>query len=245
MHLMLNTMLDNVSVVLVLFAATLSSSTFGFGGALLAMPLLTLVAGLKTALPLYGLVSVATALLITGFSWRDVKLNQVWRLVLATLAGIPVGVALVRWLPQELMVLGLGLFLIGFGSYRLLRAPLPQISHPIWGFPFGFAAGILGGAYNVKGPPVIIYGMMNRWSPGNLRATMQSYLLPTGLGVTVSHGLGGLLNGTILGLFLLAMPAVLVAIGLGGWLNRRLPVARFEQLVFIIFIGLGLLLIRD
>lgn len=236
-------MAQTLLVVLVLFAGTLTSATFGFGGALFSMPLLTLVVGLDTALPLFGLIGPTTALLVAGLSWREAKLEQVWRLILATLMGIPVGVLLVRLLPQEPLIFGLGLFLIGFGSYRLLRVPLPQIKHPAWAFPFGFAAGILGGAYNTNGPPVVIYGNMNRWAPATFRATLQSYFLPTGLGIMISHGLGGLWSPQVFSLFGLAMPGVIAAVWIGGWLNRRLSMERFEQLVFVLLMGLGVLLV--
>ena len=40
---------------------------------------------------------------------------------------------------------------------------------------FGFFAGILGGAYNTNGPPVVIYGSLRKWSPATFRATLQGY----------------------------------------------------------------------
>ena len=51
-------MLASTLTLLVLFGATLTSSTFGFGGALFSMPLLTLVVGIEVATPLYGLVGL-------------------------------------------------------------------------------------------------------------------------------------------------------------------------------------------
>jgi uncharacterized membrane protein YfcA len=84
-------LLESCLTLLVIFGATLTASTFGFGGALFSMPLLTLVLGIEVATPLYGLIGWTTALLVTGTSWRAAKLKLVWRLILATLAGIPWG----------------------------------------------------------------------------------------------------------------------------------------------------------
>ena len=74
------------------------------------MPLLTLVVGIEVATPLYGLVGWTTAVMVMSTSWRAAKLQLVWRFILATLVGIPLGVLLVRTLPAEVLVKGLGLF---------------------------------------------------------------------------------------------------------------------------------------
>jgi hypothetical protein len=145
--------LETSLTLLALFGATLTSATFGFGGALFSMPLLTLIIGLETATPLYALVGWTTALMVTGTSWRAAKLHLVWRLMVATLAGIPLGVLLVKHLPQPWLVGGLGVFLVGFGLYRLLDWPLPTVRRLAWAYPFGLLAGVLGGAYNTNGPP--------------------------------------------------------------------------------------------
>lgn len=230
-------------ILLILFGATLTSSTFGFGGALFAMPLLTLVTGLETATPLFALVGITNALLVTGSSWRTAKLALVWRLIVATLVGIPVGVELVRSLPSQITTLTLGLFLISFGLYRLLQFPLPVIKRLYWAYPFGFLAGILGGAYNTNGPPVVVYAALNRWDPASFRASLQAYFLAAGLSIVVSHALSGLWTPQIFLIYGLSLPGVGLAVWLGGWFNRTMPVQRFEHLLFLLLIGLGLLLV--
>jgi hypothetical protein len=233
---------ESALVILVLFGATLTASTFGFGGALFSMPLLTLVVGLEVATPLYGLVGWTTALIVMGTSWRDAKFALVWRLILATLVGIPLGVLLVRSVTSDLLVKGLGVFLIAFGLYRLLALPVPPLRRRNWAYGFGLLAGILGGAYNTGGPPMVVYATMNRWPPETFRATLQSCFLVTGLGVLVSHGLGGLWTEQVLQLYALSIPFVVPTVWLGGWLNRHMPVQQFERVLFVILIVLGIML---
>jgi uncharacterized membrane protein YfcA len=235
--------LETSLTLLALFGATLTSATFGFGGALFSMPLLTLIIGLETATPLYALVGWTTALMVTGTSWRAAKLHLVWRLMVATLAGIPLGVLLVKHLPQPWLVGGLGVFLVGFGLYRLLDWPLPTVRRLAWAYPFGLLAGVLGGAYNTNGPPVVVYAAMNRWPPETFRASLQSYFLVTGLGILISHGVGGLWTAQILWLYTLAIPVMVAAVWLGGWINHHLSVHQFERLLFCLLIALGFLLL--
>jgi len=236
-------MTDTLLTAAVLFGATLISSTFGFGSALFAMPLLTLVVGIETATPLFGLVGPTIASLIAALSWRQIQLTVTRRLIVATVCGIPLGVWLIRTLPGDWLARGLGVGLIGFGLYRLAQVNLPKLTHPGWAYPFGLVAGILAGAYNTNGPPVVVYGNLCRWPPERFRATLQGYFLPTGLAILISHGLGGLWTPDIFQLYGLSLPLVLVAVGLGQYLNQRLPTERFNQLLSVLLVALGSLML--
>jgi uncharacterized membrane protein YfcA len=112
-----------------------------------------------------------------------------------------------------------------------------------WAYGFGFIAGVLGGAYNTNGPPVVVYGTLRRWLPTRFRATLQGYFVPTGGLIALSHGLGGLWSREVLQLYALAFPIVLIAIFLGGKLNRHIPAGRFEKFLYGALMVLGLLLI--
>ncbi|MGD1908794.1 MAG: sulfite exporter TauE/SafE family protein [Leptolyngbyaceae cyanobacterium] len=227
---------------LILFMATLVSSTFGFGSALFAMPLLTLVLGLQRATPLFGLVGPTIAAIILATNWQRVEFASTWRLIVATLAGIPVGVYLLKALPSPWIIHGISVLLILYGVYRLAGARLPKVESPLWAFPFGLLAGVLGGAYNTNGPPEVVYGNMRRWPPDQLRATLQGYFLPTGIGILISHGLGGLWSMNMLQLYGISLPGILIAIGLGGWCNQNLPIERFQVLLSVLLIVLGAML---
>ena len=235
-------MVESLLTALILFWATLVSSTFGFGSALLAMPLLTLVIGISTATPLFGCVGPTIAGIILVRNWQRVDLASAWRLVLATLAGIPIGVWLVRQISEDSVTQLLGVFLVGFGLYRLLKWRLVRLDSTMWATPIGFIAGILGGAYNINGPAIVIYGEMRRWSPSEFRATLQSYFLLAGLGILASHGMGGLWNERVFQLYGISLPGIVIAIALGGWINRRLSIDRFQTLVSGLLIVFGILL---
>jgi hypothetical protein len=235
-------MVEAVLVGLILFMATLVSATFGFGSALFSMPLLTLVLGLQQATPLFGLVGPTIAAVILSTNWQRVEFASTWRLIVATLAGIPIGVYLLKALPSLWIIHTIGILLILYGIYRLTGARLPQVESPYWAFPFGFVAGILGGAYNTNGPPTVVYGNMRRWPPDQFRATLQGYFLPTGIGILISHGVGGLWTLHMVQLYVMALPGIFVAIWLGGWCNQNLPVERFQVLLSVLLIVLGVML---
>lgn len=232
-----------ILVVLVIFAGAFIHSTVGFGSALIQMPLLTLLVGITLATPLVGLLGVVMVMIIAGGSWRSINFADVWRLIVTSLAGIPCGLFILKTAPEGLVKALLGLLIISFSLYNLVRPNLPTLRAASWAFGFGFLAGILSGAYNTGGPPIVLYGALRRWPPASFRATMQGYFVPGSWLVVFGHGLGRLWSGEVFFLFGLSLLPMLAAVYLGGRLNRHLPAGRFDRLLHLLLIGLGLLLL--
>lgn len=230
-------------VAAILFLSSFVRSAVGFGDALLAMPLLTLVLEVQQASPLAALVGSTIALTILLQDWRSIDLQASWRLIVASMPGIPVGLLLLKTAPESVVKAILGVLLVGFGLYQVAGPRLPPLQRRGLAFPFGFAAGILGGAYNTSGPPVIIYGALRQWSGERFRATLQGYFLLTGLLILIGHGLSGLWTTAVLRQYLIVLPIVLLAIGIGGRVNRRLPGERFHRIVYLCLIAIGLFLV--
>lgn len=230
-------------LLLIAFLSTCARSAVGFGDALIAMPLLTILLGIQTATPLVGLMAAAMSGMILLQSWREVELGDAWRLVLASFVGMPAGIWLIRVAPEEWVSGGLGLLLIAFGLYALVRPVLPPLPNARWVYLFGGLAGALGAAYNTNGPPVVVYGALRRWSPVRFRATLQGFFLPSGFAISLSHAMGGLWNPQVFALFAFCLLPMIAAVAAGHWLNRRIPGERFSRLLYVIVSGLGLLLL--
>ena len=157
--------------MLILFIATLFRSAFGFGEALVAVPLLAFYIPLEVAAPLAVLVSITIAGIVVVQDWKKIHLVSAIWLVLSTLLGIPLGLWLLTSSHQTLVKAGLGIIILAFSIYSLLAPRLSgrngvelQRDSRLWLFICGFCAGVLGGAYGMNGPPLVIYGTMRRWS---------------------------------------------------------------------------------
>lgn len=229
-------------VLITLFVSTLTGSALGFGDALLAMPLLTLAIGIKTVTPLVALVSLTIAISILLESWRQVDVKAVWRLIISSIAGIPFGLVLLKSVPEPMVKSILGVLLVLFGLYNLIRPQFPTVTRREFAYLAGFVSGLLGGAYNTSGPPVIIYGTLCRWPPERFRATLQGYFLSTGF-IVIGHGIAGLWTSDVLILYAYALPIVLLAIYLGGKLNQSIPPGKFDRFVYAVLVIMGALLL--
>jgi len=227
----------------ILFLSTFIRSALGFGDALVAMPLLAIIVGVQTATPLTAMGATTIAIIILIKAWKKVDIKAAWRLVLTTWIGIPVGIYFLQAAPELLVKSLLGIIITGFGLYNLFAANLPHLVNENWAYLTGFIAGILGGAYNTNGPPVVIYGMLRRWDPEKFRATLQGYFLPTGLAILISHGLAGMWTREVVNLYLYSIPVIIAAVLIGGKVNQLIPQGKFDKIIYGFLVIVGVLLI--
>src|SRR5262245_64738383 len=83
-----------VWVLAVIFLATLVRSAFGFGEALVAVPLLALRMPVEVAAPVAVLVSITVAAVVIAQDWHHIHLRSAGWLTLSTLVGTPLGLLL-------------------------------------------------------------------------------------------------------------------------------------------------------
>lgn len=234
-------------VIAVLFVATLVRTTFGFGEALIAVPLLALRVPIVVATPLAVAVSVVIAAISVAQDWRHVDRHDARWLTGASFIGLPLGVLLLKGASDRLVHLLLGAIIIGVSAYFLVRDAQGRLDERRrgWLLGAGFVSGVLGGAYGMNGPPLAIYGALRGWSPARFRATLQGYFLVTSVAELVAFAIVGLWRPTVTHYLLEALPAVAVAIVLARLVTRRLESARFFRMVFVGLLAIGAVLIAQ
>ena len=229
-------------VLTIIFIGALTRATLGFGDALVAMPLLALVISMQIATPLVAFLGIVIATTMLILNWQKVDLQAAWRLIVSSLAGIPLGLFFLKNVPEVYVKSLLGVILILFGLYNLVKPDLPVVKSKLLAFFMGFLGGVLGGAYNTNGPPVIIYGSISKWPPDRFRATLQSYFMPTALFIFIGHGLSGLWSNAVLKLFLYSFPLILLAILIGTILSKRITKGTFDRFIYAALIIMGILM---
>ena len=232
------------TILAVVFLATLIRSAFGFGEALIAVPLLALLIPVEVAAPLAALVSITVAAVVLVQDWRKVHIASAGWLILSTLVGIPLGLWLLTAAPEAVVKALLAVVIIGFSAYCLASRKLFELKNDRLAWVFGFIAGVLGGAYGMNGPPLVIYGTLRRWSAEHFRATLQGYFLIASLVGMAGYWFAGLWVPTVTRYYLLSLPLVLTAIFLGRVVNRRLKRERFLVYVHggLVVVGATLLI---
>ncbi len=234
-----------VPVLIVAFVATLVRSAFGFGEALIAVPLLAFWIPIREAAPLALLFSMTVAIVVVVQDRKKIHLSSATWLVLATLPGIPLGMLLLTQGHPALVKAVLGALILAFSLWCLSarRAPAIRGNGRGWLVACGFCAGVLGGAYAMNGPPLVLYGAMRRWPAPQFRATLQAYFLPAGLFVAAGFWISGLWSSQVLHLYLFALPALIPALVLGTLINRRLRGDVFLRIVYLGLVIIGAVLV--
>jgi uncharacterized protein len=230
-----------VAVMTILGVSAFVRSSIGFGDALVAMGLVTSWVGLQTATPLVALVGTVISSVILTSQWRQLNLQVALPLIISTLAGIPIGLVVLKFAPEQSARAVLGGFLVAYGTYGLLRIKLPVITTDRFASLFGFIAGIFGGAYNTNGPLIVVYGTLKRWQPEQFRLTLQGYFFFTNFLILAGHAISGLWTTKVWSLFFVSLPAVGISVWLGSIANQYIKHELFEKLIFGVLVIIGLL----
>jgi uncharacterized membrane protein YfcA len=225
-------------VLLVVFLATLIRSAFGFGEALIAVPLLTLFIPLPVAAPLAVLLSITVAAIVVAQDWREIHVRSAGWLVISTVFGIPVGLLLLTSSHQQAVKIALAILIVAFSTYSLVGRRPPELHTDKRALLLGcgFCAGVLGGAYGMNAPPLVMYGAMRRWNAQHFRATLQAYFLPASTLGMAGYWIAGLWTPRVTHYYLVSLPVAIVAVLLGRVINRR-----FRGDVFLRYVYLGLI----
>ncbi len=234
-----------VAIAAVLFVASAIRSSLGFGEALVAVPLMALVLPVEVAAPLAVLVSITIAAIAVLQDWRHIQFRSAGWLVLSTLLGIPIGLLLLKTVPEPAVKALLASVIIGFSSYSLLGPKRQALRDDGYSWLFGFLAGVLGGAYGMNGPPLAMYGTLRGWPPKHFRATLQGYFLPASLLGMCGYGMTGLWTARVNTFYLWSLPVVVSATFLGRSINHRLDPRRFQFLVHAGLILIGMVLLAQ
>jgi hypothetical protein len=227
-----------LQVLTVIFLATLIRSAFGFGEALIAVPLLALLMPVEVAAPLAVLLSITVAAVVVVQDWHKVHVRSAGWLFVSTLLGIPLGLLLLTTVAERIVKAMLAVVIIAFSGYSLVSRWQFELKNDRLAWLFGFGAGVLGGAYGMNGPPLVIYGALRRWSPQHFRATLQGYFLPASVVGMCGYWLAGLWVPAVTRYYLMSLPLALAAIFLGRVVNQRM-----NGQPFIRYVHIGLLVV--
>ncbi len=230
-------------VALITFLAVFVQSSIGFGLALVAMPLAVELLGLQIAAPLVALIATTAEFFVLLYYRHAINLRVVARITIAAIVGIPLGVYILSRADPAVVTTALGILLVGYGLYALSNLKLPELASRGWAYLFGFTAGILAGAYNTSGPPVVVYGNCRRWTPDVFKSNLQGFFVVNGLVVILTHALTGNYTTAVWQEFLWSLPGMAVGLLAGFVLSKRINPDLFRKIVLVMLIILGLRLI--
>lgn len=112
-----------------------------------------------------------------------------------------------------------------------------------WLAACGFLSGVLGGAYGLNGPPLVVYGNLRKWSAPQFRATLQAYFLPVSIVSVLAYYSKGFITSEVGSYFGISLLTTIPAIFFGRALNHRLKSDSFYSYVYWGLVIISVLLV--
>lgn len=225
---------------IVILVASFVQGLTGFGFSLLAVPLLTIVIGVKNAVTL----GVICGICVTFYNFWTLRkhftLISIRELAIGSLVGIPFGSYFLRETHSDVIRDMLGMVILAFVIFSLLNLPRMPSLNRLWGYLFGMAAGLCGGAVSVSGPPILIYSYIKDWNKEEFKGTIAAYFFATGLLIFASHLVTGSTNGMTLLRFIALSPFLVLGAFSGHYFFGRINSTAFRRIILGILLILGI-----
>jgi uncharacterized membrane protein YfcA len=192
---------------------------------------------------------VAYALLVQGYSsWRlrrTILPSRLLPFVLGSAVGIPAGVFVLELASAVHLRTGVGVLLIAFSLYNLLRPKMPDFKNAgrAGDAGIGFLNGVLGGATGLGGILPTLWCVLRGWPRDEQRAVAQPTAVATFALSLLAFGGVGLVTPEAIRLFLIGLPALVAGTLLGWSLYGKLDEAAFRKVVLVLLLVSGVAII--
>lgn len=239
--------LDGLRLGLFLAAAFFGGLTSGLSG--FAMGLVVSGVWLHIIAPDQNATLIVFCGLVTqGYGIWRVRHAIDWRRVAPFIIGggigVPVGTALLTTLDSSNLRLGIGVLLVIYSLYSLLRPAMKPVEA---GVPADFAVGgvngLIGGLTGLGGIAVTLWCQLAGGPKDTQRAVFQPVMFATFIMSAISLSIAGGIKGQTVRLYLLCLPALVIGIWCGFKLYGKLDDAAFRKLILTLLLISGLSLV--
>jgi uncharacterized membrane protein YfcA len=246
----MDTSLDITLFIAIFLAATFAAAlvaglagfAFGLVGAAIWLYILT---PLQTAT-----LIIWFGLIVQGYSvWKlrhAIHWQRITPLIIGAAIGVPLGVFALSTASPRALRLGIGIVLVLYSLYGLLR-PTLKISGggAVADGVVGIVNGALGGATGFAGIIATIWSQLRGWPKDQQRAVFQPVGVATFAMSAAWLGGQGVMSRDMLWLFALGLPVLLLGTWIGMKLYGKLDENQFRKVVLILlFVSGAVLLIR-
>lgn len=212
-------------VILVIGFASFVQVSFGFGGGLLAVPLLSLVMTPHDAVLLF-LIFQSMKIVFLPFIMKDINLDLLRTIIIPLIIGVMIGTMALNYVPMDLFRVLLGLYILWFvfkdkiAFFKLRNITIsPWIAPTLMGSFFGFVQGLVG----MGGPVVASYLRGFNLTNTQFRATVTGALLIANFGRILFEWRDIFASSVIQTYLLPGILAFIVAVFAGSVVPKTIP----------------------
>lgn len=212
----------------------------GFGSALIYVPLMSAVYEPRIAAASFLLVDIATGLAFALGVWRRAAWSEIAPLAAAAIFAAQFGALILQYadpnyLRWAIAALVLALVPVLASGWRYHGRPILPVTLAV-----GLLAGLMGGAVQISGPPIILYWLGSASEPAVVRANFIVYFAIFASASAVIYLWHGLLTAQVIALALLIGPLHILAMWGGGRLFHLASERTYRRVAYAIITLAGL-----
>ncbi|HMA72834.1 MAG TPA: sulfite exporter TauE/SafE family protein [Xanthobacteraceae bacterium] len=216
------------------FLAAIARGFSGFGSALIFVPLASTAIGPQAAAPLLLIIDGVAAAGLIPSAWRHADRRDAGTMSIGALAGIPLGAwVLIKsdplWIRWAIAVFGTLLLALLMSGWRYRGKPTAAITVGV-----GAVAGLLGGAAQVGGPPIVAYWLSRPIPAETIRANIVLYFAIATMISATAYLAGGLLTSSVIGLALVTGPIYALGLYAGSRIFGLASELTFRRICFVL-----------
>jgi uncharacterized membrane protein YfcA len=187
----------------------------GFGSALIYVPLMSAVYGPRIAAPTFVLQDVVCGLLFLSGVWQKAHWREVLPMAACAVFAAQFGTLILQYadpvaLRWALCALVATVIVILASGWRYHGKPMLAVTIGV-----GLLAGLLGGAVQISGPPIIVYWLGSGNPADVLRANFFAYFSIFSIASIATYVIHGLVTAQVLALAIFVTPVSLAGMWLG------------------------------
>jgi uncharacterized membrane protein YfcA len=206
----------------------------GFGSALIYIPLMSAVYEPRIAAASFLLADIATGFAFLLGAYRLANWREILPMVAAAIVSVQFGAlilqhadpTLLRWM--ICILVGVLVPILASG-WRYHGQPKMLVTIGV-----GLLAGVLGGAVQIPGPPILLYWLGSAQDPAVLRASFIGFFSIFSCGAIVTYFLHGLVTAQVIALAVLVAPMHVLAMGAGMKLFHLAPAWSYRAVAYVI-----------
>jgi len=165
------------TAAVITFAGSLVKSTSGFGFALVSVPLLLLLWDPIYVVPVIIPLAFTTDALICFNNRKVLEPRRVALMVVAGLAGIPLGAYVLLAAHPDTLRLAIAVLVISAGTLLLFGFTIDIKKERMAGGLVGFVSGVMASSSGLAGVPVSLFMINQKWAKTTFRTSISLYFL--------------------------------------------------------------------
>ncbi len=218
------------TAIIVLLAAFVRGAS-GFGYALVATPLMTLVMETKSVVVLNMILGTLTNVLVLFHMRRHIDFRRAAFMGVGSILGIPIGAYLLSVLDSSIIKLAIAVVVIPFSVLLLLGHSRRFQRDSLGCVVAGFGTGILGASTGLGGPPVVLFLLNQGLVTERFIGTLAAFFLFMGTITIGTFSSLGMVTADLLTKVAILLPSLWLGSYVGVKIVPKINVILFKRIV--------------